>query len=123
MKRWYYLAGVAVVAAIAYYAYYSQQPDPTAYGTAIELPTKSTDKARWYWVEFEYKALVEFDVHYDTIQGLPAPHPAKVIVPQIFVHSGSYIYAGKPNEDFYKSIIEKIDSNGVLYRKLSIKMF
>lgn len=93
-----------------------------AYSTAIDLGGNDKVKAARYYVQLEYKAPQTKVIQYDTLPGIPSPHPATVQVNETFFHQGLYVWKGKPTEDFYGSIIEKLDSTGTLYRVVSVKL-
>lgn len=121
----FFLAGAAVATAVYLVipdTKSNAQLEPVAFGTSIDLNQHSPGKAYEYIIELEYKTPTRVDVQYDTISGIPAPHPGHVIIPEIKYHIGRYWWRGKTTPSFDRSIIEKIDSSAILHRRISIRM-
>lgn len=121
-RRWYILLILAVVTAVVWFIYGVQQPDPMSYGAAVDLGGNAEAKPARYYVKLEYKAPQTIAIQYDTLPGIPSPHPARVQINEVFFHEGLYVYQGKPTQFFYGSIVHQLDSTGTLYRVHSIKM-
>lgn len=120
MKKWYYLLGLGAFFLLGYAVYNYTKSEPLSYGQSIDL-ANGEGKSYMYFVKLEYKVKDTVKVQYDTIQGIPGPHPAYVVVNEIKYHQGAYNWSGKPTNKLDYAIVKTLDPKGVFYRRISIK--
>lgn len=122
MKRVYYLVALAAaaIALVFFVAKTNQSSKESTYGEAVVL-SNGKGKAYNYLIEIEYKVPDTIQVQYDTIQGVPGPHPAYVVVGTTKYHKDVYNWAGKPTEKLDSFILSRIAPSGSFYRRISIR--